>query len=211
MDATNESYETTRAMSQESPSEPPPSKKRGTTTGQSNQQHHVQMVQLSNDQLKQLSTLITPKQKEMESQMKILVSKVEKLDKLDGLVVQVANLANLAKSVESVHETVNTIKKENVGMKEDIKRIKEENSDLKKRLVDLQARRMRDNLLFFNIRESDGENTESLAKNLIKEELKIVEDIEFARVHRIGGEAPHKIRPIVAKFEKYKMREKVKF
>ena len=34
-------FETTRAMSQESPSKPPPSKKRGTTAGQSNQQHHV--------------------------------------------------------------------------------------------------------------------------------------------------------------------------
>ena len=166
------------------------------------------MVQLSNDQLKQLSTLITPKQTEMESQMKILVNKVEKLDKLDGLVVQVANLA---KSVEFVHETVNTIKKENIGMKEDIKRIKEENSELKKRVVDLQARSMRDNLLFFNIRESDGEDPESLVKELIKEELKISEDVEFARVHRIGRKAPHKIRPIVAKFEKYKMREKVKF
>ena len=118
------------------------------------------MVQLSNDQLKQLSTLITPKQTEMESQTKIIVSKVEKLDKLDGLVVQVANLA---KSVEFAHETVNTIKKE---MKEDIKRIKEENSELKKRVVDLQARSMRDNLLFFNIRESDGEDTESLIKEL---------------------------------------------
>ena len=160
-------------MSQESPSKPPPSKKRGTTAGQSNQQHHVQMVQLSNDQLKQLSMLITPKQTEMESQMKILVSKVEKLDKLDGLVVQVGNLA---KFVEFVHETVNTIKKENVGMKKDIKRIKEENSELKKRVVYLQARSIRDNLLFFNICESDGENTESLMKELIKEELKIAQD-----------------------------------
>ena len=68
--------------------------------------------------------------------MKILVSKVEKLDELDGLVVQVANLA---KSVEFVHETVNTIKKENVDMKEDIKRIKEENSELKKRTVNFQT------------------------------------------------------------------------
>ena len=81
-------------MSQESPSKPPPSKKKGTTAGQSNQQHHIQMVQLSNDQLKQLSTLIAPTQTEMESQMKILVSKVEKLDKLDGLVVQVTNWLN---------------------------------------------------------------------------------------------------------------------
>ena len=127
--------------------------------------------------------------------MKILVSKVEKLDKLDGLVVRVANLT---KSVEFVHETVNTIKQENVGMKEDIKRIKEENFYL----VDLQARNMRDNLLFFNIPETDGENTELLIKELIKEELKIAEDIEFARVHRIGRKAPHKIRPILANNKK---------
>ena len=97
----------------------------------------------------------------MESQMKILVRLVEKLDKLDGLVIQVANLT---KSVEFVHETVNTDKQKNVGMKEDIKRIKEENSGLKKRLVDLQARSMRGKLLFFNIPESDGENTDSLKK-----------------------------------------------
>ena len=51
---------------------------------------------------------------------------------------------------------------------------------------------MRDNLLFFNIRETEGENTESLINELIKEELKIAEDVEFAEVHRIGQTAPHK-------------------
>ena len=96
---------------------------RGTTAGQSNQRHHIQMVQLSNDQLKQFSTLIMLKQTEMESQMKILVSKVEKHDKLDGLVVQVVNLT---KSVEFVHETVNTVKKKNVGMKENQENQREE-------------------------------------------------------------------------------------
>ena len=147
-------------MSQESPSKPPPSKKRGTTatTGQSNLQHHFQMVQLSNDQLKQLSSLITPKQTEMESQMKILVNKVEKLDKLDGLVAQVANLA---KSVEIVHETVNTIKKENVGMKDDIKRIKEENSELKKRVVDFYKREACETIYYSSISVSLTERTQS--------------------------------------------------
>ena len=70
---------------------------------------------------------------------------------------------------------------------------------------------MRDNLPLLNIREPDGENTESLIKELSKEELKIAEDVELARVYRIGRKASHKICPIVAKFEKYKMREKVKF
>ena len=45
---------------------------------------------------------------------------------------------------------------------------------------------------------------------MIKEELKISEDVEFVRVHRIGRKAPHKIHPIMVKFEKYKMREKAK-
>ena len=48
-----------------------------------------------------------------------------------------------------MHETVNTVNKKNVGMKEDIKRIKDENSDLKKRLVNLQARSIGDNLILF--------------------------------------------------------------
>ena len=108
-----------------------------------------------------------------------------------------------------MHETVNTIKKENVGMKEDIKIIKEENSELKKGLSTCK-REACETIYYSLISVSLTKRTQE-RKELIKEELKIAEDVEFARVYRTGRKTPHKIRPIVAKFKKYKMREKVKF
>ena len=72
-------------------------------------------------------------------------------------------------------------------------RIKADKNDkvdkLEKRIIDLQARSMRDNLVFYNIQETESVeeeiNSESLVLDVIKSKLNIAEDVRFERVHRM--------------------------
>lgn len=84
-------------------------------------------------------------------------------------------------------------------------------------ITDLQCKSMRDNLIFTGIEEpelyeGDYENTEKVLCEFLENEMNIDKTIPFHRVHRIGNfesdyDSP---RPIVAKFERFKDREKVR-
>ena len=85
---------------------------------------------------------------------------------------------------------------------------------LKGDVIELQARSMMGNLIFYNIKEApnkSSEVTKTLLKAFMKDELKIAEDtvstVTFDRVHRLGKQKLHKTRPIVAKFNPYKGKE----
>ena len=87
---------------------------------------------------------------------------------------------------------------------------------LESKVTDLEARSMRENLLFHGIPESHNENCELLIKQFMAAELKIEHEIVDAmvldRVHRIGryAKGPKFVRPIVATFHKYAERERVR-
>ena len=57
---------------------------------------------------------------------------------------------------------------------------------LSEKILDMQIRDMRDNLIFKGLAECEGENCEALVKQFIVEKLEVRDDIEFVRVHRIG-------------------------
>ena len=90
---------------------------------------------------------------------------------------------------------------------------------LEERIIDVQARSMRDNLVFYNLPETESEHgtvtSEGIIKNLINEKLEIDDNVEFERVHQIGSarnqEGNRKVRQIVAKFSSHKMKGRVKF
>jgi len=76
---------------------------------------------------------------------------------------------------------------------------------------------MRDNLVFYNIPESEAaarDGSEKLISNVIKEKLGIQEKVHFERVHRMGArrnaDGSPKARPVVAKFSSHEQKEKVK-
>ena len=73
-----------------------------------------------------------------------------------------------------------------------------------KKLLELQSRKMRDNLIFYRILEERGETDQS--------ELRVenARDIRFNRVHRLGRFNRNKARPIVAKFAFFPERKKVR-
>ena len=88
-------------------------------------------------------------------------------------------------------------------------------ADQKEKLIDLQCREMRDNLIFYNFKEERGETDKDCIEKLyrlMENELEIesARTIQFHRVHRMGRFNRNKTRPIVAKFAFYPDRERVR-
>jgi len=88
-----------------------------------------------------------------------------------------------------------------------------ENLYLKNRVVEMQTRSMRDNLIFKGIPDvsdfREQEDTEGKLKTFIATELEIEGDIPFHVVHRLRAWQDNRPRSIVAKFERRKDRQKV--
>ncbi len=160
--------------------------------------------------------------KDIKSMFLTISNQLKKLDKIDKIETIVEKLS------EDLKETRNEmldLKKENEHLKDEMKDIKDELNKQRslaeknqRRIIDVQARSMRENLVFYNIPESEAAEdplgAEKLVKEVIKESLKIDEEMRFERVHRMGAkfneDGSRKTRPIVAKFSSYKQKEKVK-
>ena len=85
-------------------------------------------------------------------------------------------------------------------------------SEMDKKLIDLEARSMRDNLMLYGIKEGgDAENCGALVKTFCADVLHVdnAHNLMFDRVHRVGGKSG-KTRPFVAKFHYYADRERVR-
>ncbi|KAL0151785.1 hypothetical protein M9458_052936, partial [Cirrhinus mrigala] len=130
---------------------------------------------------------------------------------------------SLRESLEFSQQQVETLAAENASLRDSVKsltenvtHLNEENKKIKETVIDLQARSMRDNLVFSGIPESAEEDTEATVKSFIKTYLKLpedtVENICFERVHRLGPKKPGTPRPraIVAKFGYFKQKEQLK-
>ena len=95
-------------------------------------------------------------------------------------------------------------------LEENVKSLHSERDQLKTKLTDLEARSMRDNLMFYGLKETKDENCETLVKDFCTNKLEIEgAKLVFDRVHRVGGNTAKKPRPIVAKFHYYSEREAV--
>lgn len=96
--------------------------------------------------------------------------------------------------------------------------LRQQNSALNDKLLDLQCKLMDDSLLFTGIRECDlrpgdnAENVEDTLSDFLKTEMDIQSDIPFEHVQRRGRYNPqHRYpRPIVGKFAKKSDRDTVK-
>lgn len=90
-------------------------------------------------------------------------------------------------------------------------------SETEEKIIDVQWRTMRENLIFSGIPESDvrrgeQEDCEALIKEFLRSEMNITVDIQFDRVHRLGKFKQNQIypRPVIAKFTSYKDKEYVR-
>ena len=139
-----------------------------------------------------------------------------KLEKLDGIE---SDMKEIKLSLEYAHAEIANLKKENEKIKTDqnkgkerIQKLEEDNKVLRSKIIDLQARSMRDNLLFFNIPENERENTTDIVHKIL-EKMKIRDaqnTVRIDRSHRIGKkrEGNRKPRPTVVNF--YQDREYVR-
>ena len=165
--------------------------------------------------------------------------------RMTNIEAQINELSSLNRKVAETTRTVKNINKEVDSKKSKINdyeqtvqfynnicdSILNTNTDLKDRLlsleqaqvtndekmVDLQWRNMRENLIFSGIPESqlgrgEYEDCESLIKCFIREQMRVTKEIEFDRAHRIGRfrQDQRYPRPIVAKFTCYKDKEIVR-
>ena len=92
-------------------------------------------------------------------------------------------------------------------------KLERETKSMKDKMVDLESRSMRENLMFYGIAErGEDENCGDLVKGVCRETLKITtaENMLFDRAHRVGAKRGSKVRPIVVKFHYYHERELVR-
>ena len=137
-----------------------------------------------------------------------------KLDIIDDRTKSVEQeMKDMKASMEFVHAELADLKKESEKRKKDleVKRrlqtLEESNALLNNRVIDLQATSMRNNLLFYNIKESVEENMKDLIHKLLEEKLGIENSkstIKIDRGHRMG-----KPRAIVVKFNYYPDKEAI--
>ena len=157
------------------------------------------------------------------SSMEASISKIDKIDSIE------ANIAKMTHSIQDLGTRVYNVEKMagNIGNKTGS--IQREIDSLKTQLavsnaaidklndqfVDMQCRSMRDNLLFFGLAEKKNAGREDcmhLLNEFCEEQLEFDGPVSqyIDRAHRIGKYTRGKIRPIVAKFNDFKVREEVR-
>ncbi|CAB3978824.1 Hypothetical predicted protein [Paramuricea clavata] len=117
-----------------------------------------------------------------------------------------AEVTDLKDEVEKTKKSENEIQCK-------MRNLEESNCLLQESVIDLKARSMRDNLLFYNVEER--ENTDEKIYQILEEKLQIPDarnKIKINRSHRVGRKhhAQRKPRAIVVKFNYFKDREDIR-
>ena len=152
-----------------------------------------------------------------------------KVESLETKINQVERTADgCVKSCEFLNTAYEEQKNELKNAKTTVGSLRKQCEDLEKRatecealkdkfqnkLYDLEARSMRENLLFIGIEETENEDCSLKVKIFCEDELQMqhdtVEDIVIDRAHRIGKLKVGSVRPIVVKFHRYNEREMVR-
>ena len=145
---------------------------------------------------------------------------------LQNVTVQVNDVSTRLKSVETKvcdlersrtfdSKTLDDIKGKQREMDKMLKTLQKSEEEQKKRIIDLQSRQMRDNLIFYNIEDERDESSDTCygkLVNVLQNELKVerARMLRFDRVHRLGRYEVSKTRPIIAKFCFFQERETVR-
>ena len=148
----------------------------------------------------------------------------KKLDKLDHIEQHLArvdeDIRDVKQSYTFVHNTTDELVKQQKMNRDALKNISDkvantevQNAKLQQDLIDLRARSMRCNLLFYNLPESEQEDPFTIIREVLNEKMGIDEngDIEIERAHRLGRKREDgKPRAIVAKFLRYQDKEYIR-
>lgn len=153
-------------------------------------EHNAKSIDDRMDQVERSAQLISndfDKQKVVFSKFKTELDTISKQIKSGG-----------THSVDGIGETLDVIRKEN--------------TKLKSELIDVQMRSMRNNLIFYNIPESEGEQCTHIINKFCVKNLKIENvdtKLSIAEAYRLGKHG-EKTRPILVKFSNFESRDLVK-
>lgn len=153
---------------------------------------------------------INAKVSDLETKVKELGVRVDETEKSCSF--SAAETESNKKELKSAKENIMKLQKDCDNLKNNSNSYTKKASEMDKKLLDLEARSMRDNLMFYGIKEGgDAENCDNLVKTLMADVLHIrnAHDIMLDRVHRVGQKTG-RTRPIVAKFHYYTDRERVR-
>ena len=121
------------------------------------------------------------------------------------------------KELKSAKSNISGLQKRCNDLESKCEEYEKKGSKLNKKLLDLESRSMRENLVFHGLPESPNENCETMVKQFCHNKLALDEAEANAmildRVHRIGRpekQRPGGARPIVAKFHRFSDREKIR-
>ena len=157
------------------------------------------------DNIQKAVSKITVQVSDIEKKVNVLETKVNEIE--SSRQFDSGTLDNINKKQKEVDSMISKLKKAEQEAKE---------NDLNAKILDMQCRSMRDNLMFYKIPEERNEtddDCEEKVLNLIEEDLEIPNakaEMKLHTAHRIGRYNPTKIRPIVVKFAYYPDREKVR-
>ena len=123
-------------------------------------------------------------------------------DLCDGIMQENSSKSTL---LEELDKRVSKLEDDNVE-------IKDKHEKLEEKLTEVQWRSMRENLIFTGISEAEKGDTENTLRRFLADEMTIHQDIPFDRVHRLGkfDSTRSYPRPIIAKFERFRDRERVR-
>ena len=112
-------------------------------------------------------------------------------------------------------QTLDKIQSKQKEIETSLKKMETIESEQKEKLLDLQSREMRDNLIFYGIDEEKDETDKDCVEKVLKlveNELKIThaKQILIHRAHRMGRYQRTKTRLIVAKFAYFPNREEIR-
>jgi hypothetical protein len=187
----------------------------GSTSAQSHQNSDVfslilQRLDSMDNKLAQLDSI--------QSSMKALTVRIDKMDqKINLLESKMKDIENSREFDGGMLDDFSKKQRElstlmtNINKKEDQQRSVE--AELKAEIIELKCRSMRDNLMFYKIKEERDENCEAKVLEFIENELNIENaqtEIKLHRAHRVGAYNSSRIRPIVAKFAFYPDKERVR-
>ena len=134
-------------------------------------------------------------------------------DNYDKHKCDLTELKTEANNISKSLKTINSKEVKNVGheFRSSLSDMKKENDKLKESFLDVQMKSMSNNLIFYNIPETEVENCPDIVLDFCKVTMKLenLDQIQLSDAHRIGRKG-EKTRLILAKFPSYVHRELVR-
>ena len=173
-------------------------------------ERETQLLSTRLDEVEKSTQHISDTHDEQINSIKSLKTEIHKIKCLKGEIDNInVKLGVQSENVKRVSEQVNKQRNE---IDQATGQVKDESVKIKEELIDLQIKAMKDNLVFYNIPEVEGEDCTKEIQKFMEEKLKIEkasEKIMIKSVNRIGKNSEN-IRPILVKFKEFSQRQDIR-